>query len=99
MPDVEFHIGGFGQLENYIIEQSQRNNNIYFYGKLPYGKTLALEQACDIMIAIYDPSFANHKYAAPNKFYESLMLGKPIIMAHHTGFDNIIERNRIGVLT
>ena len=32
------------------------------------------------MTAIYDPNISNHYYAAPNKFYEALMLGKPLIM-------------------
>ena len=51
------------------------------------------------MTAIYDPSFRNHKYAAPNKFYESIMLGKPIIMARDTGYDDVIEPSDIGILT
>jgi len=48
------------------------------------------------MIAIYDPSVPNHYYAAPNKFYEALMLGKPLIMAQNTGMDDIIYENYIG---
>ena len=51
------------------------------------------------MMAVYDPSIRNHKYAAPNKFYESIMLGKPIIMAYDTGHDDIITKNDIGILT
>ena len=94
----EFHIGGFGIMENEVAEAAEKCERIFYYGKLPYDKTLSLEQACDIMVAIYDPKVPNHKYAAPNKFYESLMLGKPIVMAHNTGFDEIIETNKIGYL-
>ncbi|WP_214292482.1 hypothetical protein, partial [Escherichia coli] len=39
-----------------------------------------------------------HRYAAPNKFYESLMLQKPIIMAKGTGMSNIVEKNNLGIL-
>lgn len=98
MDDTELHIGGFGELEEYIESVAAENDNIYFYGKIPYEKTLSLEKKCDILVAIYDPAVPNHKYSAPNKFYESLMLGKPIIMAKHTGYDDIILMNRIGVL-
>ena len=77
---------------------TKKCNRIFYYGKLPYNNTLSLEQACDIMTAIYDPKVPNHKFAAPNKFYESLMLGKPIVMARNTGFDEIIEKNNIGCL-
>jgi glycosyltransferase involved in cell wall biosynthesis len=92
----EFHIGGFGTLADEIECASKECDRIVYHGKLPYDKTLALEDACDIMTAIYDPSVPNHKYAAPNKFYESLMLGKPIVMAKNTGFDEIIEEYGIG---
>lgn len=92
----EFHIGGFGKLESVFDEYAKKYENIYFYGKLPYAKTLALEKECDVMVAIYDPSVRNNQYSAPNKFYESLMIGKPIIMAKGTGFDDIIEKYRIG---
>ncbi len=94
----EFHIGGFGALENTFSELSKNHDNIFYYGRLEYSKTLALEKACDIMTAIYDPRVPNHKYAAPNKFYESLMLSKPVIMARGTGFDDIIEQSKIGRL-
>lgn len=94
----EFHIGGFGIIENEIAEAAKRCERIFYYGKIPYDKTLSLEQACDIMTAIYDPEVPNHKFAAPNKFYESLMLGKPVVMAHNTGFDEIIKSNDIGCL-
>ncbi len=95
---VEMHIGGFGNYEEWMQEAADRYENIFYYGKLQYKDTLALESQCDIMIATYDPSFRNHRYAAPNKFYEALMLGKPIIMARDTGYDDVILENDIGVL-
>lgn len=95
-PNYELHIGGFGKLEKKLLEASKENNNIIFYGKLPYEKTLELENSCDIMTAIYNPKVSNHYYAAPNKFYEALMLGKPLIMVKNTGMSDIVEQNRIG---
>lgn len=92
----ELHIGGFGPLASEIEQIAKTNNSVFYYGRLPYSSTLALEEQCDLMVAIYDPSIPNHQYAAPNKFYESIMLGKPIIMAKNTGFDDIIMQNEIG---
>lgn len=99
LEDVEMHIGGFGEFEDWMREAAKKYSNVFFYGKLQYSETLALEKQCDIMMAVYDPSIRNHKYAAPNKFYESIMLGKPIIMAFDTGYDDVITRNDIGILT
>ena len=95
--DIELHIGGFGEIEKEVIQEAACNNNVFYYGRLPYVKTLALEKQCDIMFAMYDPVIPNHQYSAPNKFYEALMLGKPIIMANNTGFDDVISNEEVGV--
>ena len=71
-------------------------NNIFFYGRIQYGQTLYLEEQCDIMLAIYDPSVENHVFAAPNKFYEALFLGKPLIMVGGTGMSNIVSEYKLG---
>ncbi len=96
--EVELHIGGFGYLEKYFTDLSSQNENIKFYGKLPYAQTLELENSCDIMLAIYDPAVENHRFAAPNKFYESLFLGKPVIMVKGTGMSDVVESNGIGAV-
>lgn len=96
--NIVFHVGGFGYLEPYFEKLSAENPNIKFYGRIPYEETLALEKNCDIMLAIYDPQIDNHKYAAPNKFYESLFLGKPVIMVNGTGMAEVVKENEIGEL-
>lgn len=96
--EYEFHIAGFGKYYSYFEKLSEENNNIYFYGKLPYDRVLNLEKNCDIMVALYDPEIENHYFAAPNKFYEALMLGKPLIMARETGMSNVIEENQFGII-
>lgn len=94
--NIEFHIGGFGKYDNYFQTLSKEYKNIYYYGRLKYEDTLMLESSCDIMLAIYDPELENHRYAAPNKFYEGLMLGKPLIMAKGTGMSEVIKKSDLG---
>lgn len=96
-PEIELHLGGMGALSAYVEKASKRLDNLFFYGKLQYSDVLALEKECDIMIAFYDQAVANHKYAAPNKFYEALGLGKPLIMFHNTGVDGVIDKYRLGI--
>ena len=48
------------------------------------------------MFAIYDPRVTNHRYASPNKLYEAMMLGKPIIVCENTGIDELIKKKKIG---
>lgn len=95
--DCELHIGGFGaNMESYFEEMAQKFDNISYYGRIPYEKTIEIERNSDILPVIYDPSLLNHKFAAPNKFYEALALGKPIIMAKGTGMSAVVEEHGIG---
>jgi len=95
---LELHIGGYGALEETVKRFSENCKNIVYYGKLCYSDTLALERQCDVMTAIYDPTILNHKYSAPNKFYEALALNKPVIMVKNTGWDDVVENNNLGVI-
>lgn len=95
-PDWELHIGGFGPLEEKVIEASKKYDNIVYYGTIPYKDVLQIEASCDIFFAVYDPSIPNHRYSSPNKLYEAMMLGKPIIVAKNTGIDILVEEEDIG---
>lgn len=96
--NLELHIGGFGKYENYIENIAQKRTNILYYGKLEYRRVLELESNCDIITALYDPKIPNHKYAAPNKFYEAIMLGKPLIMCSNTGMSDVVKNNNLGIV-
>lgn len=95
--EYELYIGGFGEYADYFSQLSIKYTNIHYYGKIPYDKTIELESKCDIMIANYDPSVPNHVFAAPNKFYEALYLGKPLVMTKGTGMSNIVTEDDLGV--
>lgn len=95
--EYELHIAGFGKYEKLAYDYAVTCDNVKFYGRIDYSQTLTVENESDVMIAAYDPTVANHKYAAPNKFYEALMLGKPLIMCKGTGFSDIVDENEIGI--
>lgn len=86
-------IAGFGSLENHIITKLENENikNVKYLGKVDYEKGLLQSLASEVMVAIYDPSIPNHKFASPNKYFEALMLGKIVIVANDSNID--IETN------
>ena len=96
--DWFFYVGGFGLHKDFFESTSKEYDNIVFMGKLPYEDTLKLERTADILLAVYDPAIENHRFAAPNKFYEGLMLGKPLVMVKNTGMSSEVENNKVGVL-
>lgn len=93
---IEFHVGGFGILADYFKDISKKYNNVYFYGAMNYTDVLKLESECDILFATYNPQIPNHRYSAPNKLYEAMALGKPIIVCKDTGVDEFVETYNLG---
>ena len=85
-------------IEDFVKSCSEQCDRIIFYGKMPYKKVLELENDCDVMTAMYEPGIENHRFVAPNKLYEAMMLGKPIVMCENTGWDDVISKEKIGVL-
>lgn len=72
-------IAGIGPLSFLCEEYSKNYNNIIFYGKLTPEKVYALESESDIIAGLYYKTRDNHLYASPNKYYEHLAFGKPLL--------------------
>lgn len=89
-------IGGFGELDEDIRGSADRCDRVTFLGRVDYEVGLDIVATCDILFAMYDPTIPNHRYSAPNKYYEAAMLGKPIIVAKGTSIDDLVLKNQSG---
>jgi len=65
---------------------------------VPHDKILRYTSIADAIIALYDPSIPNNRYASPNKLFEAMMFGKPIITNKGTAVEKIVVSERIGIL-
>lgn len=88
--------GGDGLFSKKVKEISDKFENFTYHGTIIYKKVLEIENDSICLSAIYNPQIKNHKFCAPNKFYEALALGKPIIVCKGTGIDEIVEKYKIG---
>lgn len=77
---INLLIAGYGdkQLENKCWKLNEKKN-VKYYGKVPYSEGLSIMSKSDVIYAMYCNVLKNHYYAAPNKFYEPMMLGKPLL--------------------
>ena len=78
-------IAGYGNKEimDKCIELNSRDN-IKYFGRVNTEEGLNMENAADIIYAMYCKKVPNNVYAAPNKYYEALFLGKPLITTKGT---------------
>ncbi len=83
-PEIGLHIAGYGPLEAFIATKAGLSANIHFYGPRSPKEGLAVMEKMDIIAGLYYRSVPNHLYAAPNKYYEHLMLGVPLVTTEGT---------------
>ena len=97
-PNWHLDMAGFGGDEVELRAEALKLSNVTWFGRVSYEQTLALSQAADVLFATYDPTIANHRYSSPNKVFEAMMLGKPIIVASDTNMDRIIQAEDCGLV-
>lgn len=95
-PEFKLELAGMGKLSDYADKASEKYDNIIYHGMVNYSDALVIYSRCDIMFAIYNPKVPNYRYSAPNKVYEAMTYGKPIIVAKGTSVDKLVENEKMG---
>ena len=97
---INLLIAGFGE-PSYInlLNQLKDSPYIKYFGKVDYQDALSIMYNADIIYAMYATSNPNHIYAAPNKFYESMFLGKPIFTTCGTIMEKKVRTNQMGYIS
>lgn len=96
--DLRFVFAGWGYYQALVEECAGAAENFMFQGRIPGSEALKIESRSKVLSAIYRPTKRNHRWCTPNKFYEALALGKPVIVCRGTGIDRIVEENEIGTV-
>ncbi len=94
--DVELHVVGYGALVPLFASAAALGANIYYHGAQPSEIGLGIISTMDITVGMYYLSVPNHRYASPNKYYEHLMLGRPLLTTAGTPPGALVERNHTG---
>jgi len=83
---ISLIVGGFGPLEKMIASMSQNYCNVTFTSWVPYRQLLEMESSFDLFIQVLDPDDEKVYWgsASPNKLYESMAFGRPIIVGKGT---------------
>jgi glycosyltransferase involved in cell wall biosynthesis len=97
-PEWALDLAGFGGDQVRLVELAQGMPNVHWHGRISYHHALQLSTSADVLIATYDPAIPNHRYSSPNKVFEAMLLGKPIIVAQDTNMDLIIQQADCGLV-
>lgn len=89
---------GYGPLESEIIKLSKTHDNIFYHASVPQDELLSFTTSADVGILFYEDNCLNHRYCSPNKMFEYIMAGIPVITSNLYEMKKIVLSNNIGVV-
>jgi len=86
-----------GWYTNTLTEQIlTRSPEIEWHGQVTPEESLRLAAACDAVFAYYEPSNFNNIYASPNKVFDAMSVGRPVIVNSETVISSWVLENQLG---
>ena len=91
-------IGGKGVLEDLVVHAAATNPRIRFVGFVS-GKQIAdYTCAADVVYYGFDPQNPNARFSAPNKLYEALAAGRPLITGDFGEIADVVRESECGIV-
>ena len=94
---VRLKIGGYKALSPDVARACAASERTEFLGPVPADRVMPLTAACHVVCAVLDPSNANNKMGTPNKVYEAMAAGRPILATKGTLSGNLVEATGAGI--
>ena len=89
---------GYGPLKNLIEEKSKLSNNIYCHPAVSPQVLLKYTSSADHGILFYEDTCLNHRYCSPNKIFEYMMAGLPVLVSNLYEMKRLVEAHEVGIV-
>jgi len=94
-------IVGYGDLENELktlVIKLNLHEKIKFAGKINWDKLIEETSMARTGLVLFEPDGLNYTYASPNKFFEYVSAGTPVIASDIPSFRDLIKKFEVGIL-
>lgn len=95
---IKLTVAGFGEDEPQLRRVTSLSKNTRFIGILTHDEVIEFTRQCDVVVALYDPKIPNNVYASPNKLFEAMACGKPILVNGGTRLAGLVAQHDCGVV-
>lgn len=93
--DIEIVSAGW-LYDKYAHDIFVNSSEVSYKGVVTSQQSLKLASGCDAIFSFYAPTSKNNIYASPNKIYDALSVGRPIIINSETIVSNWVLENKYG---
>jgi glycosyltransferase involved in cell wall biosynthesis len=73
-------------------------SGVEYLGEIDQAELFQQLVRVNCLVALYDPRSEINRFAASNKLYDALMLGKPIIVSDCSTLSDFVRKNEVGVV-
>jgi len=92
-------VAGDGKQADLVRRYAAEHENIRYLGRVPPVRVPLLTCVSDVIYSAYDVACPNSRWGAPNKLFEAIAAGKPLLTNDFGEIGEIIRTTGCGVLT
>ncbi len=99
--DCALAIVGYGhRLDEYtaLLAESGLTDRVTFFDAVPFARLMRYTAAADVGMIPLIASCLSYKYAAPNKLFEYMMVGLPVVVSDLPEMARVVNEERVGTL-
>ena len=96
MPECAFVFIGNGVLENAVNQAAAAHPNIYYHPAIPNDEVIPYAASATLGFSLIEPITLSYYLALPNKLFEYIMAGTPVIASYVPQIEKIIKDYGVG---
>ncbi len=97
MEGVRLRVAGDGSLRPLIEQAVLTRNNVDYIGYVDRDRLLQEVAQADAVIALLNPSNANNRIGIPNRLYEAMAVGTPVLASKGTMSGELVDKTGSGL--
>lgn len=89
---------GYGPLEGLIREKAQQHSTVLFHPAVTPEVLLNYTSSADYGVSFIEDSCLSYRYCLPNKMFEYLMAGLPVLTSNLFEMKRLVEKEGVGIV-
>jgi len=87
---------GYGPLADWVAKEAQDNPGIHYHPAVAPERLLDYTAAADYGLSVIEPTSLSYEYCMPNKLFEYVMAGKPVLVSPTREQSEFVRSHAIG---
>ena len=79
-----------------MVEEQKITDRVRFFPRMPYQQMMAYTQLAELGFCLDKDTNLNYRFSLPNKLFDFIQAGVPIVASHLTEIEKIIRQYNIG---